>query len=254
MLKAATSKSTAHSQFTSAAVENTILATLPEGEFSRLRPHLTPVLLRRNDILHDALCCPDAGYFIEAGIVSRVVRTVKDGPVEAAVVGRFGFVGVSVALGTMQTMQRTIVRVPGRAYRIDAQIFRQILQERPRIREHLLRYVQLLMVLKAQMTLCNARHEIDQRVARWILLAQDRIGGATVPVTHSLIASALGVRRAGVSETLARFEAKETIRCSRGSIGILDIDGLRRRACECEEIVRDRFRILRDMPHHRHFV
>lgn len=233
-------------------IQNAVLATLPEAEFALLRPHLRSVVLKRNEILHDAQRCPDAVYFIESGVVSRVARTLKDGPVEVAVVGRFGFIGVSVVLGTMQTIQRSVVRVPGRALRIDADVLRNILRQSPSIKDHLLRYVQVLMAINAQIALCNARHEIGERVARWILLAQERLGGEVVPVTHNLIASALGVRRPGVSKALAEFERQGVIKGTRGYIRILDIEGLRGRACECEKILRERFRLFRDLPHHRH--
>lgn len=245
---------TRHRETSPRTVQNTILATLPEAEFALLRPHLKSVTLKRNEILQDALRYPDAAYFIESGVVSRVVRTVKDGPVEVAVVGKFGFVGVSLVLGTMQTIQRSVVRVPGRALRIEAEPFRDILQQSPPTREHLLRYVQLLLALNAQIALCNARHEIDQRVARWLLLAQDRIGSELVPVTHGTIASALGVRRPSVSNTLSQLEESGTIRGARGMIEIRNMDRLRQSACECEKILRDRFRIFRDMPHHHHLV
>ncbi|MDD1536052.1 Crp/Fnr family transcriptional regulator [Bradyrhizobium sp. WBOS4] len=235
-------------------VQNTVLATLSEAEFALMRPHLKTVPLKRNEILQDALRYPDAAYFIESGVVSRLVRTAKDGPVEVAVVGKFGFVGVSLVLGTMQTVQRSVVRVPGSALRIEAGAFRNILQQSPAIREHLLRYVQLLIALNAQIALCNARHEISERAARWILLAQDRIGDDRVPVTHGMIASALGVRRPGVSKALSDFQAQGIIEGSRGAIRIRDIAGLRQQACECERIVKDRFRIFRDMPHHHHRV
>lgn len=235
-------------------VQNTVLATLSEAEFALMRPHLKTVPLKRNEILQDALRYPDAAYFIESGVVSRLVRTAKDGPVEVAVVGKFGFVGVSLVLGTMQTVQRSVVRVPGSALRIEAGAFRNILQQSPAIREHLLRYVQLLIALNAQIALCNARHEISERAARWILLAQDRIGDDRVPVTHGMIASALGVRRPGVSKALSDFQAQGIIEGSRGAIRIRDMAGLRQQACECERIVKDRFRIFRDMPHHHHRV
>jgi CRP-like cAMP-binding protein len=234
------------------AVQNSILATLPDDDFAALRPHLRPVQLKRNEILHDAQRRPDAAYFIESGVVSRVARTTKDGPVEVAVVGRFGFVGVSIVLGIMRTTQRTIVQVPGSAYRIDAEVLHQILQERPAIRDHMLKYVHLLIALEAQIALCNARHDIDERVARWLLLAHDRIGGDRVPVTHGVIASALGVRRPGVSKTVADLEGRRIVEGSRGSLRILDIEGLRRNACECHKIVQNRFRIFLDMPRHQH--
>lgn len=254
MIHLAPSRPNRYSDLVPVAVQNAILATLPEAEFALFRPHLTLVPLKRNEIVHDALRYPDAAYFIESGVVSRVVRTARDGPVEVAVVGKFGFLGVSLVLGAVQSMQRSVVRVPGRALRIEAQVFRDILQQSPATRDHMLRYVQVLMALNAQMALCNARHEICERVARWLLLAQDRIESDIVPVTHGLIAAALGVRRPSVSKALAGFEAKGIIAGTRGAIRIRDIDGLRQNACECDKILKDRFRLFRDMPHHRHCV
>lgn len=254
MIHSARSRPGRYSDLTPVAVQNAILATLPEAEFALLRPHLTLVPLKRNEIVHDALRYPDAAYFIESGVVSRVVRTARDGPVEVAVVGKFGFLGVSLVLGAVQSMQRSVVRVPGRALRIEAQIFRDILRQSPVTRDHMLRYVQVLMALNAQIALCNARHEIGERVARWLLLAQDRIESDVVPVTHGLIASALGVRRPSVSMALADLDAKGIIAGSRGAIRIHDIDGLRQSACECDKILKDRFRLFRDLPHHHHCV
>jgi CRP-like cAMP-binding protein len=236
----------------SCAVRNVVLATLPEPDFALLRPHLTVAQLRRNEILHDAFRCPHAVYFIESGIVSRVVRTAKDGAVEVAGVGRCGFIGVSVVLGTMQSIQRTVVTVPGTALRIEAERLRQIMTLRPSIKEHLLKYVQLLMALKAQIALCNAKHDISERVARWLVLAQDLTGNDVLPVTHGLIAGALGVRRPSVSLALADFEAAGLVEGTRGSLNIRDLGGLRQRACDCHGLVKDRFRLFCDMPHHPH--
>jgi CRP-like cAMP-binding protein len=235
------------------AVRNMVLATLPEADFAFLRPHLKSVQLRRNEILHDAFRCPQMVYFIESGIVSRVLRTGKDGvAVEVASVGHRGFVGVSVVLGTMQALQRTVVLVPGMALAIEAERLRLILAERPTIKEHLLKYVQILMALKAQIALCNAKHEIPERVARWLLLARELAGSDVLPVTHGLIASALGVRRPGVSHALAEMEAGGLIACARGSLDIRDAAGLQRRACECHLVVKDRFRLFCDMPRYAH--
>jgi CRP-like cAMP-binding protein len=236
----------------SRAVRNVVLATLPETEFGLLRPHLSVVTLRRNQILHDEFRCPNAVYFIESGIVSRVVRTAKDGAVEVAGVGRCGFIGVSVVLGTMQAIQRTVVTVPGTALRIEAERLRLIMAQRPAIKEHLLKYVQLLMALKAQIAMCNTKHELSERVARWLMLAQELAGVDILPVTHGLIAGALGVRRPSVSLALAEFEAAGLVEGTRGSLRIRDLSGLRRRACDCHSVVRDRFRLFSDMERHRH--
>ncbi len=234
-------------------VRNMLLATLPEAEFALLRPHLKLVRLRRNAILHDALCCPQKVYFIESGIVSRVVRMARDGgAVEVASIGRHGFVGVSVVLGTMQAIQRSIVLVQGTALTIEAEQLRLILVERPAIKEHLLKYIQLLMTLKAQVALCNAKHEIPERVARWLLRAQELCDSDELPITHGLIANALGVRRPGVSRALADMEAGGLIACARGSLRIRDTAGLQRRACECHLVAKDRLRMFCDMPQHAH--
>lgn len=236
------------------AVQNEVLATLPEADFAELHPYLQFVALNRNDILHDAHRRPDDAYFIESGVISRVARTARDGAVEVAMVGRLGFVGISVVLGTMRTTLRTVVQVPGAALRIEAAKLRRIVSERPSIRDHLLKYVHALIDFEAQLSLCNARHGVDQRVARWLLLAQERIGGDVIPVTHGRIASALGVRRPGVSKIMGDLELERIIETSRGSVRIVDIGGLQRRACECHRIVKERFRIFQDLPHHQYEV
>jgi CRP-like cAMP-binding protein len=235
-------------------VRNVVLATLPEAEFALLRPHLTPLALRRNEIIHDTSRCPNAVYFIESGMISRVIRTAKDGPVEVANVGRCGFIGVSVVLGTMLAIQRTVVLIPGMALRIDAETLRALMAERPAIKEHLLRYVQTLMALKGQIALCNAKHEVSERLARWLLLARDMIGSDVLPVTHGLIAGALGVRRASVSDALAELGSRGVVEGTRGSLRVRDVDGLRRGACACHGVVDGHFRLFRDMPHYAHVL
>jgi CRP-like cAMP-binding protein len=235
-------------------VRNELLATMDDADFGELRPHLQFVELKRNDILHDAHRRPDSAYFIESGVVSRVARTARDGAVEVAMVARLGFVGISVVLGTMRTTQRTVVQVAGVALRIDADELRRIMNKTPSIRDHLLKYVHALIDFEAQLSLCNARHGVDKRVARWLLLAQERIGGDLVPVTHNTIASALGVRRPGVSKIIADLEVRQIVEGSRGSLRILDIEGLRRIACECPRIVNQRFRMFQELPHYQHMI
>src|SRR5688572_29100326 len=94
-------------------VQNQFLATLPPADFEQLRPFLKMVELKRHAIIHEANKPVDAVYFIESGVISRVARTQADGAVEVAIVGRFGFVGLSVILGTMIALHRTVVQIPG---------------------------------------------------------------------------------------------------------------------------------------------
>lgn len=233
-------------------VQNHFLTTLSPEDFAHLRPFLKVVELKRHAIIHEANKPVDAVYFIESGVISRVARTQADGAVEVAVVGRFGLVGLSVILGTMLALHRTVVQIPGSALRISATDLQAIMAERPAIRDHLLRYVQLLMSQKAQVALCNAKHEIDKRLARWLLLANDRVSGNQLPVTHDLLAMMLGVRRAGVSEALAALEAKGMVSKARGAIRIVSREALKAHACECYKIIDDRFAWQRAMTHYDH--
>lgn len=233
-------------------VRNAFLATLTPSDFERLRPYLSSFELQRHAIIHEANKVVDTVYFIESGGVSRVARTKADAPIEVAMVGRFGFVGLSVVVGTMVAPHRTIVRLPGRALRISAVDLRAAMSDHPTIRNHLLNYVYLLFNQQAQLTLCNAKHELDQRLARWLLLAHDRVVGNPIPVTHDLLATILGVWRPGVSEALSLFERTGILERARGTVRILDRQALARRACECHKIIDDGFGWLSAMQRHEH--
>lgn len=233
-------------------VQNRFLATLPPAEFEQLRPYLRAVELKRHAVIHEANKPVEAVYFIESGVISRVARTQADGAVEVAMVGHFGLIGLSVILGTNLALHRTVVQIPGVALRIPASDLQAVMIRTPAIRDHLLRYVQLLMSQKAQVALCNAKHEIDKRLARWLLLAHERVSGPNLPVTHDLLAMMLGVRRAGVSEALAVLEAKGIVTKSRGALRIVSRDALKAHACECYRIIDERFSWQRAMKDYEH--
>lgn len=213
-------------------VQNRLLAAMTPEEFDLLRPHLELVPLKARDVLQDSSRTTEAAYFIESGIVSRVVRS-QGGSVETAIVGRMGFVGISIAIGTTISAGRSVVQIPGYALKIPAKELSGIIQEQPQIRELLLRYVQSLMRQKSQSVLCGVRHDLEQRLARWLLLAFDRLEDGSLPITHDLLAELLGVRRAGVTVALASFEAEGLITRRRGNLTIENRAGLEQRSCEC---------------------
>jgi CRP-like cAMP-binding protein len=238
----------------SSVAQNHFLATMPPADFEQLRPYLRLVELKRHTVIHETNKAVDAVYFVESGLISRVARTQADGAVEVAMVGRFGLVGLSVVLGTMVALHRTVVQIPGLALRISAPDLQAIMARNPAIRDHLLRYVQVLMSQEAQVALCNAKHEIDKRLARWLLLAHDRVAGNLLPVTHDLLAMTLGVRRAGVSEALAGLEAKGVVAKSRGALKIVSREALKANACECYKIIEERFAWQRAMKRYEHHL
>lgn len=235
-------------------VRNQMLSTLDDRQFDTLRRFLTVVELKKNKVIFDAKTPVKDVYFVESGIVSRLATTSDDGYVEVGMVGRFGFVGISVVLGSENALHRTTVLIPGQAISISADALRGVMIADPTIRDHLLRYVQMLFSLKAQISLCNAKHNIDQRVARWLLLARDRMGNDEIPITHDYLARALGVRRPGVSEALARLVLAGALSKQRAAIKIESHEAVLASSCQCYRLIDQAYAPMRQMLQFEHFI
>jgi CRP-like cAMP-binding protein len=220
-------------------VNNFVLASLSRQSFGRLRPHLVAVELQRHRIIHEAGKPVGDVYFIEAGAISRLVSSKTEPPVETAMVGRFGFVGISVLLGTTVASQRAIVQIPGVALRISAHELRAAIIDAPEIKEQMLRYVDVLLEQQAQTVFCCAKHGLNQRLARWLLLAHDWVVGNPLSVTHDLLATVLGTWRPNVTEALIEFENDGILVRMRGAIRIVDRSALVSRACACHRVMNE---------------
>jgi CRP-like cAMP-binding protein len=225
-------------------VRNRILAGLDATSFRRLAPHLTRVPLARRAVLQDHFHRIEHVHFIERGVASLYARTRADGPVEVAQIGPFGFAGVSAILGNTRSPHRCLMQVPGEALSIAVPELLDAMQALPAIRNHLLAYIQALLVQNAQAALCNGRHDVEQRLCRWLLLAADRLGEAEIPITHEMLSINLGVRRAGVTTLLGQLQKAGAIAMSRASCRIADRPALERRACECYGIIAAEYRAL----------
>jgi CRP-like cAMP-binding protein len=221
-------------------IKNKFLQSLTPDEFEPLRSRLQLVSLPRRMVIHDDNKPIDAAYFIEGGVVSRVAQTRRDGAVEVAMIGNSGFVGLGIILGTNIALHRTVVMIPGTSLRVSSADLLEVMNKSPPIRERLLQYVHLLVSQKAQIALCNARHTIENRLARWLLMALDRLDSDTVPVTHELLAMLLGVRRPGVSDALKLFEAEGVVAKERGFLKVVARDKLQDRACVCYRHIAER--------------
>ena len=181
---------------------NRLLARLSPKEFDALRPHLAALDLPLRFVLERPGRNIEHVYFPEAGIAS-VVATQKNGTnVEVGLIGCEGMSGVAVTLGNHQSPNETYMQVAGEGQRIAADTLRAIAAKNPGVQKTMLRYVQAFLTQASHTAICNARSRIDERLARWILMAHDRVAGPTIPLTHEFIALMLGVRRAGVTETL----------------------------------------------------
>ena len=149
--------------------------------FECVRPFLQPIALKRRTILQEHNRPIEHVYFIERGVASLFARTQRDGPVEVSIVGRLGFVGVAAVLGTMRSPNRCWMQVPGEALRITSKDLRRLMDDTPAVRQHLLNYVHALLMQNTQTALCNVRHELEERLCRWLLLASDRLDEKAIP-------------------------------------------------------------------------
>lgn len=217
---------------------NGLLSLLPGAAMEELEPLLERVPLKRRQVLHERNLPIGHAYFIEAGLASLMARTGEQGTLEVGTLGSKDLVGMPLVLGASRTPYRCIVQVPGEALRIEAEDLRQALERIPALRTLLLKYVQASTVQSTQLVVCNTSHTLQQRLARWLLVADDRLEGNEIPVTHQFLGRALGVRRAGVTTAIGRMEELGLLRRGRGRIGIVDREQLEDISCECFRTIR----------------
>jgi CRP-like cAMP-binding protein len=153
-------------------------------------------------------------------------------------------VGISAVLGAETSAQQIIVQVPGNALRMNVARCRLAFQQSETVRRVVLRVADSLYNTSSQTAACNRLHHIEQRCARWLLMASDRIGSDTMPMTHEFLSSMIGIRRAGVTEMLGELSKSGLIRNSRGEVTIIDHEGLGATACECYHIDHARLQSL----------
>ncbi len=215
------------------ALANQILITLPRQEFARLSPHLKLVKLPLHSILNETAKPIEFGYFINGGLAS-ILTVLKSGKiVEVGLTGSEGFVGLPLIAGLTTSATRVIAQVAGNAYRIRAKHLRKALTESPALRIKLQQYAQEVATQSAQIAACNRLHNANQRMARWLLMSQDRLGGASVNLTQEFLAHMLGMRRASVTVALGFLQKSALIAYKRRIVTIEDRPGLEAAACEC---------------------
>ena len=210
---------------------NWLLASLEAEDFAALEPHLELVKLSRGRVLYepgDPL--RDAYFPHDAGAVA--VNMMEDGgTVEVALFGREGVLGR--ALVTREAFGRYIVQVAGTASRLPTERLEEVRMARPKLRQLLQRYGEVLLAQTFQILSCNAVYPVEARCCRWILMAQDQADQEVLPLTHEFLAEMLGVQRSTVSVVTRTLQTAGLIRQSRGGITVLDRAGLEETTCEC---------------------
>jgi CRP-like cAMP-binding protein len=227
-------------------VRNRLLAALPPRDLDRLLDELRPVSLPKKRVLYAVGAPLDHVFFIEEGLAS-VLTTMEDGATsEVGMVGPEGIIGASALLGGRHSGQHIVMQLPGTALRIGAASCKRVFDDSPGVRKVILRFVEDLLNLSAQTAACNRLHSVEQRCARWLLMASDRVGSNVLGLTQEFLSAMLGVRRSGVSEAAAELRRSGLIRYRRGEITLVDRAGLEDAACECYAADRQRIERLLD--------
>jgi CRP-like cAMP-binding protein len=209
---------------------NRILARLSPSDFALLEPHLEPVDLPVRRTLEGRNKRIDHVYFIEAGFASVVADSSSKPSIEVGIIGREGMTGLAIVLGQQRASHATYIQVAGKAQRMSADKLREADERSNSFHRAMLHYAHAFLLQATTTAVANGRGKIEERLARWLLMAQDRIDGDQVPLTHEFLSLMLGVRRAGVTTSLHELERKGLISKNRGHILILDREGLERQS------------------------
>lgn len=215
------------------APRNRLLAALPPEDLARLWPQLSEVELQFRQTLHMPEEPVRAVYFPETGYTSRLAPMEDGDFAEVGLVGPEGMIGLAPLLGADTDSFELMVQVPGTALRMDAAAFREALDRILSFRPLLNRYALAHFEQVARTGACNGRHHTDQRLARWLLMAHDRVEGEPFPMTHEFLSMTLGVRRAGITVAAGTLQKAGLIRYERGRMEITDRPGLEAASCEC---------------------
>jgi len=219
------------------AVRNKVLLATPDKEYQLMRTDLTYVDLPDHLSLHEPTHNIEFVYFPNRGMVSQVVVTQDGRTVEVGVVGNEGYVGAGLAVGLSRSSVREIVQIAGDGFRMMGNALERILRTAPQLKMILSRHAGLQAMQVAQTAACNRLHDIQQRLARWLLMTQDRVNLGVLPITHDFIATMMGTDRSTVSLAASVLQKKGIIEYVRGAVKIVNRRKLQNSACECYGVI-----------------
>jgi CRP-like cAMP-binding protein len=214
-------------------IQNRLLRTLPRKALKELSPSLQPVPLPVKQVLHRPGDHLDFAYFPETGMVSIVLPLEDGGTIEVGTVGSEGMLPIALVLGDTVANSESIVQLEGSALRMPVDTLRQRLDVNAMLRRHFGRYAHSFHQQVSQTAACNGAHSVEQRCARWLLLARHRTGSDELPLTQEFLSMMLAVRRAGVTTAAGALQQAGLIRYRHGHITVLDPAGLEEVSCEC---------------------
>ena len=202
--------------------ENTLLGVLPKSDLELLKPMLEWRNLVMGEVLQEPNKQIEYAYFPISGICTVIAENTEGVQAETGLIGREGFVGIPIVLFTDSSPSQVMVQAEGRALRISRTKLLKVISKSPSFQATLLRFAHTFNVQVSQTAVANGHYTITQRLARWLLMCQDRVDSHEFPMTHKFMSVMLTVRRAGITDALSALEGKKAIRAMRGQIVVLN--------------------------------
>ncbi len=221
----------------SIALDNYLLASLGGPEHDRIIQKLEPVTLKLGQVMHESGEAMEYVYFPTTAIFSLLCIMENGATAEIGVVGNDGILGVEMFMGGDTTTSRAVVQSSGHCCRMKAKDLKDEFTLGGPFQKLLLRYTQALIAQISQTAVCNRLHSLEQQLCRWLLLSHDRLDSDKLVMTHDLISNMLGVRREGVTLAAKKLVERNLIKSVRGTMTVIDREGLEDAVCECYEVV-----------------
>jgi CRP-like cAMP-binding protein len=214
-------------------VQNAILLEIPRKELRLVLSASETVQLPARTILNEIARSIEFAYFLKSGVAS-IIKVMSDGKsVEVGLTGKEGFVGLPLIVGYGTSPTRAVVQIAASAVKISARELKNVLGKCPKLEKSLQRYSQQLAIQSIQIAACNRLHEVSARLARWLLMSEDRVGESSFLLTQEFLSHMLGTRRASVTVAARSLHRQGLITYTRGQVTIENRAGLEHAACEC---------------------
>lgn len=227
------------------SLKNKILLMIPRTEYQLVHPYLEPFQFHHHAILHEPAQKLEFAYFPNQGLLSLLVATEDGKTVEVAMVGNEGVAGVASAVGLTISTLRQLVQISGEGFRIRVEALQTCLESTPLFQMALSRYAVVQGMQIAQTAACNRLHDARERLARWLLMAADRVHSRSLPITHDFLATMLGTDRPSISLAAKLLQKNKIIQYRRGAIEVLSRKKLENSACECYHVIQQFNGVLR---------
>ncbi|MGH6794348.1 MAG: Crp/Fnr family transcriptional regulator [Methylocella sp.] len=222
-------------------VPNRLLGAFPAASRARIAPHIEPVRCKLGALICKAGGFLEHAYFPRGAVLSLLTGLENGNSVETANIGNEGAFGLFAAMYSRVSFNQCLVQLEGALMRVPIEVVRGEFERSEHVRNLLVSYSETQLAQIQQTAACNARHTIEQRLCRWLLMMHDRAGRAQLSYTHEFLAHMLGVDRKSVTLAAQAMQAAGLIGYSRGTMQVFDRPGLEKASCECYAIVQARF-------------